>query len=65
MDNQEIISSSINIDSNIVSLSLKNFTASEMDIFLAICYRCQKQGSAETKIPITVLRYLKRNNQPA
>lgn len=36
MDNQKIISSSINIDSDIVSLSLKNFTASEMDIFLAI-----------------------------
>lgn len=60
MDNQEIISSSINIDSDIVSLSLKNFTASEMDIFLAICYKCQKQGSVETEISIAELRKLTR-----
>lgn len=58
MDNQEIISSSINIDSDIVSLSLKNFTASEMDIFLAICYKYQRQKAAELIIPITELRQL-------
>ena len=58
MDNHETISTNINTDSDFVSLSFKNFSASEMDIFLAICYKCQRQKADELIIPITELRQL-------
>lgn len=58
MDNSKIINTNVSMGNDLVTLPLKNFTASEMDIFLAICYKCQRQGSAEIKIPVVELRKL-------
>ena len=58
MNNNTTINTNVNMGNDLVTLPLKNFTASEMDIFLAICYKCQRQGSAEIKIPVVELRKL-------
>lgn len=60
MNNNTVTNTNVNMGNDLVTLPLKNFTASEMDIFLAICYKCQRQGSTEIKIPITELRTLSR-----
>ena len=58
MNNNTTTNTNVNMGNDLVTLPLKNFTASEMDIFLAICYKCQRQGSAEIKIPVVELRKL-------
>lgn len=60
MNKNEEVNTNISMGNDLVTLPLKNFTASEMDIFLAICYKCQRQGSAEIKISITELKKLAR-----
>lgn len=58
MNRNEEVNTNISMGNDLVTLPLKNFTASEMDIFLAICYKCQRQGSTELRIPVAELRQL-------
>ena len=58
METSKIINTNVSMGNDLVTLPLKNFTASEMDIFLAICYRCQRQGSTELRIPVSELRQI-------
>lgn len=58
METSKMINTNVSMGNDLVTLPLKNFTASEMDIFLAICYRCQRQGSTELRIPVSELRQI-------
>ena len=48
----------VNWSNDLTDLPFKNFTANEVDIFLAICYRCQRQGTRTIKITFDKLREL-------
>lgn len=43
---------------DLVSLPLKDFTASELDILLAICYRCQNKGTNKVVLQLEDIRKL-------
>ena len=60
METSKTINTNISMGNDLITLPLKNFTASEMDLFFAICYKCQRQGSNELRIPIAELRQLAR-----
>lgn len=48
----------VNWSNDLTDLPFKNFTANEVDIFLAICYKCQRQGSNLVKIGFSELEQL-------
>lgn len=48
----------INWNNNLADLPFRNLTASEMDIFLAVCCECQRQGSNLVKISLSELEQL-------
>ena len=48
----------VNWSNDLTDLPFKNFTASELDIFLAICYKCQRQKSDLVKIKLSELERL-------
>lgn len=58
METSKTINTNISMGNDLITLPLKNFTANEMDLFLAICYKCQRQGSTELRIPVAELRQL-------
>lgn len=48
----------VNWSNDLTDLPFKNFTANDLDIFLAICYRCQRQKSNLVNITFSELERL-------
>ena len=45
-------------NSNLMDLVFKNLTAREADIFLAVCYKCQRRGNKLVKIDLSELEQI-------
>lgn len=58
MQTKEIKREIVNWNNDLTNFSLKGLNPSELDIFLAICYRCQRQGTRTIKITFDELRKL-------
>lgn len=58
MQTKEIKREIVNWNNDLTRFSLKGLNPSELDIFLAICYRCQRQGTRTIKITFDELREL-------
>lgn len=48
----------VNWSNDLTDLPFKNFTANEVDIFLAVCYKCQRQKTNLIKIPFSEIERL-------
>ena len=58
MQAKEIKREIVNWNNDLTNFSLKGLNPSELDIFLGICYRCQRQGTRTIKITFDELREL-------
>lgn len=48
----------MNWSNDLTDLPFESFTANEVNIFLAICYKCQRQGNNLVKISLSELEQL-------
>ena len=48
----------VNWSNDLTDLPFKGFTAVELDIFLAVCYKCQRQKTNLIKIPFSEIERL-------
>lgn len=58
MQGKEIKREITNWDNDLIKFLLKELNPNELDIFLGVCYRCQRQETRTTKITFDELRGL-------